>query len=96
MASMGAFFRWDTFITPTVVKTFYWLNIVLLIVIALFGLMTSLAFMQWSPSLGLLYLLITVIGVLIGIIVVRIFAEMVLIFFKMHDHLDAMRKRMEQ
>ena len=47
-------FQWDRFITPTIIKTFYWLAIALMILFGISGIFSGLAAMAirnpyWNP-----------------------------------------------
>ena len=42
-------FQWDRFITPTIIKTFYWLVIALICLFGLSGIFSGLALMAISP-----------------------------------------------
>ena len=50
-------FQWDRFITPTIIKTFYWLVIALIALFGLSGVFSGLAAMAISPFAGFLALL---------------------------------------
>ncbi len=90
-------FQWERFITPSVIKVFYWLAVA---IAALSGLQLLLA------GLGLLLNGIFVSGVLlivgavlvtfVGVIFARIAAEFVLIVFRINEHLGAIRSQGEQ
>ena len=86
-------FQWDRFITPTVIKTFYWLVIVLTILFGLSGVFSGLALMAISPFTGFLTILSSFAGVAVGIIFSRIAAEFVLIVFRINEHLGAIREQ---
>ena len=78
-------FQWDRFITPTIIKTFYWL------VIGLIGVFSSLAAMAISPFGGFILLLSSIAGVVVGVVFSRIVAEFILIVFRINEHLGAIR-----
>ena len=81
-------FQWDRVITPTIIKTCYWL------VIGLFGIsgiFSSLAAMAISPFGGFILLLSSIAGVVVGVVFSRIAAEFVLIVFRINEHLGAIR-----
>ena len=60
-------FQWDRFITPTIIKTFYWLVIALIVLFGLSGIFRSLAAMAISPFGGFVLLLASIASVLVGI-----------------------------
>ncbi len=84
-------FQWDRFITPTIIKTFYWLVIVLIALAGLSGIFSGLAMMAISPFGGFLMLLSSIVGAGVGIIFSRIIAEFILIVFRINEHLGAIR-----
>ncbi len=84
-------FQWDRFITPTVIKTFYWLVIALIVLAALSGIFSGLAMMAVSPFGGFLMLLSSIVGAAVGVVFSRIVAEFILIVFRINEHLGAIR-----
>jgi hypothetical protein len=86
-------FQWDRFITPTIIKIFYWLAVGISILMGLSGIFTSLAAMVINPFAGFIGILISLVGVAAGVIFARIVAEFVLIVFRINEHLGAIRDR---
>ena len=84
-------FQWDRFITPTVIKTFYWLVIALIVLAGVSGVFSGLAAMAISPFGGFLVLLSSIVGAAVGIVFSRIVAEFILIVFRINEHLGAIR-----
>jgi predicted membrane metal-binding protein len=84
-------FQWDRFITPTIIKTFYWLVIALVILFGISGIFSGLAAMAISPFGGFILVLSSLASVVVGIIFARIGAEFVLIVFRINEHLGAIR-----
>ena len=84
-------FQWDRFITPTIIKTFYWLVIVLMILVGVSGVFSGLAAMAVSPFGGFMVVLSSLVGTVVGIILSRIAAEFILIVFRINEHLGAIR-----
>ena len=84
-------FQWDRFITPTVIKSFYWLVIALIVLTGVSGIFSGLAAMAISPFGGFLVLLSSIIGAAVGIVFSRIVAELILIVFRINEHLGAIR-----
>ena len=84
-------FQWDRFITPTIIKIFYWLAIVLSVLYGLSGIFTGLAAMAINPFGGVIIVLSSLAGILVGIIFARIAAEFILIVFRINEHLGAIR-----
>jgi predicted membrane metal-binding protein len=84
-------FQWDRFITPTIIKTFYWLVMVLIVLSGISGIFTGLAAMAISPFGGFIVVLSSLAGIVVGIIFSRIGAEFILIVFRINEHLGAIR-----
>ena len=84
-------FQWDRFITPTIIKSFYWLVIVLTVLFGISGIFSGLAAMAISPFGGFILVLSSIAGVVVGIVFSRIVAEFVLIVFRINEHLGAIR-----
>jgi predicted membrane metal-binding protein len=84
-------FQWDRFITPTIIKTFYWLVIALIGLFGIAGIFSGLAAMAISPFGGFIQLLSSIASVVVGVIFSRIAAEFVLIVFRINEHLGAIR-----
>jgi predicted membrane metal-binding protein len=84
-------FQWDRFITPTIIKSFYWLVIALTILFGISGIFSGLASMAISPFGGFIQVLSSIAGVIVGVVFSRIVAEFVLIVFRINEHLGAIR-----
>ncbi len=93
MFELRDLFQWERFITPSIIKVFYWLAVGMSILFGLSGVFSGLTLMLVSPLGGLFLVVVSLIGVLIGVIVARIAAEFVLIMFRINEHLGAIRNR---
>jgi predicted membrane metal-binding protein len=91
MFEFGDLFQWDRFITPTIIKTFYWLVIALITLFGISGIFSGLAAMAISPFGGFIVLLSSIAGVVVGVVFSRIAAEFILIVFRINEHLGAIR-----
>jgi|SRR3954465_1290835 hypothetical protein len=91
MSDFRDLFQWDRFITPTIIKSFYWLVIALVILFGISGIFSGLAAMAISPFGGFIQVLSSFAGVMVGIVFSRIIAEFVLIVFRINEHLGAIR-----
>jgi hypothetical protein len=69
------------FITPTIIKTFYWLVLALIGLFGVSGIFSGLAAMAISPFAGFILLLSSIAGVFVGIVFSRIAAEFILTCF---------------
>ena len=95
MFSFSDLFQWERFITPSIIKLFFWLAIALVVLFGLSGIASALALIKASPGAGILMLLVALLGIGFGVIFARIFAEFVLIVFRINEHLGALRQRGE-
>ena len=93
MFGLGDLFQWERFVTPTVIKVFYWLAVVVSILLGLAGVVSSLTTMAYNPFVGLIFLIVSVLGTALGIVMSRIGAEFVLIVFRINEHLGAIRNQ---
>src|SRR5271166_1308639 len=93
MLGLGDLFQWERFVTPTVIKVFYWLAVVISILLGFAGAVSSLTTMAYNPFVGMIFLIASVLGAAMGIVVSRIAAEFVLIVFRINEHLGAIRNQ---
>jgi Domain of unknown function (DUF4282) len=93
MLDLRDLFQWERFITPSIIKVFYWLAVGMSVLFGLFYLFAGLWMMAVNPFAGLLMMVGSVVGVLIGILTARIIAEFILITFRINEHLGAIRNR---
>jgi hypothetical protein len=93
MFYIGDLFQWDRFITPSIIKVFYWLAVIIAVLLGLIGLVSALTQMMINPITGLISLITSFAVMFIGIIFARISAEFVLIVFRINEHLGAIRNR---
>ena len=95
MFNFSDLFQCERFITPSIIKIFYWLAIGLTVLFGLSGLLSAIGTMMISPGVGIVMLIGSVLGVVIGVIFARIAAEFILIVFRINEHLGAIRNRGE-
>jgi uncharacterized protein DUF4282 len=93
MFGLGDLFQWERFVTPTVIKVFYWLAVVLSILLGFVGVISSLMTIGYNPLVGIIFLIVSIVGAFMGVIVARIIAEFVLIVFRINEHLGAIRNQ---
>jgi uncharacterized membrane protein len=93
MLDLRDLFQWERFITPSIIKVFYWLAVGLSVLFGLSNLFAGLWMMAANPVGGLLMMVGSLFGVLIGILTARIVAEFILITFRINEHLGAIRNR---
>jgi hypothetical protein len=93
MFELRDLFQWERFITPSIIKIFYWLMVVVSLLFGVAGILGGLAQMFISPFSGLITVIGSLIAIFIGIISARIVSEYVLIMFRINEHLGAIRNR---
>jgi len=95
MFDFNDLFQWERFITPSIIKVFYWLAVAVSVVFGLSGIGQGLMLLFSRPIAGLIAVIIAVLGMIIGIVFARIAAEFILIVFRISEHLGAIRQRGE-
>ncbi len=95
MFDLRDLFQWERFITPSIIKIFYWLMLALAVLSGLQFVFGGLGVMRVSPIGGLIMMVVGVLVALIGMIFARIAAEFVLIVFRINEHLGAIRNQGE-
>ena len=86
-------FQWRRFVSHTLVRVLYLLIIVISVLVGLAGVVSSLALTAISPFRGLVFLVTSLLGTLISVILARIFAELLLVLFSISEHLGAIRNQ---
>jgi hypothetical protein len=95
MFSFRDLFQWERFVTPSIIKLFFWLAVAIIILFGLSGIASALQMMTTSAGVGFFMLLGSLLGVTIGVLFARIVSEFVLIVFRINEHLGAIRNRGE-
>jgi len=93
MLDLRDLFQWERFITPSIIKVFYWLAVGLSVLFGLSNIFAGLYLMLVNPFGGLFMIVASLVGVLMGILLARIASEFVLITFRINEHLGAIRNR---
>ena len=93
MFSLDDLCQWERFITPSIIKLFYWLAVGIAALLGLSGIASAIGLMAGNPFLGFVLLIASVVGFVVGVIFARIVAEFILIVFRINEHLGAIRNR---
>jgi hypothetical protein len=88
-------FQWERFVTPSIIKVFYWLALAIAVLGGLRGLLEGLMMLSRDLVGGLFAMVGAVLMTLVGVIFARIGAEFVLIVFRISEHLGAIRNQGE-
>lgn len=93
MLNFSDLFQWERFITPSIIKLFYWLALGITVLFGLSGAFSALGTMVANPGIGFVMLIASLLGIVVGVIFARIVAEFILIVFRINEHLGAIRNR---
>jgi uncharacterized membrane protein len=93
MLGIGDLFQWERFVAPAMIKVFYWLAVVIAVLLGVAGAVSSLYTMAFNPFVGIIFLVTSLLGAFVAVIAARIFAEFVLIVFRINEHLGAIRNQ---
>jgi Domain of unknown function (DUF4282) len=93
MFDLRDLFQWERFITPSIIKPFYLLAVVVTVAAGLSGIISGLGALVLNPISGLIVVVTSFIGMLTGVILLRIVSEFVLITFRINEHLGAIRNQ---
>ena len=88
-------FQWERFITPSIIRIFFWLAFFLALVAGVYGVLAGLQLLPFNPLAAFLLAVGSITGACLAILSARLVAEFVLIAFRMNDHLGALRSRAE-
>jgi hypothetical protein len=95
MFDMRDLFQWERFITPSIIKVFYWLAVVMAVIAGLQAVLGGLGLMIANPIAGVFAMIAGILLAFIGVIFARIGAEFILIVFRINEHLGAIRSQGE-
>ena len=93
MLNFKDLFQWERFITPSIIKLFFWLAVIIAGLFALCCIASGIRLVTLDPFRGFLMLLGSAVGLVTGVVAARIVAEFVLIVFRINEHLGAIRNR---
>ncbi|MCZ7658238.1 MAG: DUF4282 domain-containing protein [Xanthobacteraceae bacterium] len=93
MFYIGDLFQWERFITPSIIRLFYWLMVLIVLLSGLSGLFTAIGLVRVSLLGGAVTGLVSLLGMLFGILFARIATEFILMIFRINEHLAAIRNR---
>ncbi|HWV51903.1 DUF4282 domain-containing protein [Pseudorhodoplanes sp.] len=93
MIDFAELLQWDRYITPSVIRVFYWLCLAMVVMTGLSLILTALGMMAVNFLAGLLLLIAAMIFILAGIVFVRIACELVMVIFRINEHLGAIREQ---
>ncbi len=95
MPNLQDFLTFDRYLTPSIIRIFYLLQVALIGLFGLVNVLAAFAAMAYSVLTGLAWLLSAVIGTAVGLLAARIITEIVMVVFQNNENLTAIRARAE-
>lgn len=93
---MMRLFKFDSLITPSIIKFVFYIGIVFSVLGALVVIGSGLSMMSYQPMMGLGTIIGGLVMILLGILVSRIYTEMILVFFMIRDELAWQREQRQR
>lgn len=96
---MGKFINFETMITPTIIKILFWVGVGVSGLSALSVLISGLSqiFSRWGNGfLGFMSVIFSIVIFLVGILLSRIYCELLIVLFKMHESLTSINSKMKE
>jgi uncharacterized protein DUF4282 len=84
---MGDFLRCETMITPCVIQAIFWIAVVILIIAGIVQIVGSDGGIAVRTGLA---------TIIIGPLLARIYCEIVILFFRINDHLRAIQQNTQR
>ena len=84
---MGDFLKFEMMITPLVIQAIFWIAVVILVILGVVQIVAS------EGGVGIATGLATII---LGPLLARIYCEIVIVFFRINDHLRAIQHNTER
>ncbi|MBI3435924.1 MAG: DUF4282 domain-containing protein [Proteobacteria bacterium] len=95
MFNLGDLFQWERFVTPSIIRVFYGLAVIAILLEGLSSAGAGFAGFQLNPVRGLVTMVASIVGMLAAIMLTRILAEFILVTFRINEHLGAFRDRLD-
>ncbi|HLH12807.1 MAG TPA: DUF4282 domain-containing protein [Methylovirgula sp.] len=95
MPNIQEFLTFDRYLTPSIIRAFYLLQVALILLIGLINVLAAFVAMAYSLPTGIAWLFCSLIGTAVGIVAARVVTEVVMILFQNNEHLAAIRARAE-
>lgn len=83
---MGKFLSFDKMITPIFIKIAFWLGVVLSLISGVGTLISGMV----ASNFGFIQIILGLLIILVGPIVVRVYCELLIVLFKMHESMQQM------
>lgn len=95
MPKLSDFLNFEHYLTPSLFRIFYLLQLLLIVLFTITNIFAALAAMLGSFLFGFIWLVGTLIGAVAAVIAARIFTEIIMVLFQNNEHLAAIRARAE-
>jgi len=84
-------FFFDAMVTPKVITFVYWILLAGIALGGLLGIVSAFGMMRFEPMAGIGTLVLVPIGVIVAALVARMYCEIMIVLFKMHECLNDIR-----
>ena len=88
MGALSGLLSFEKLITPTIIKIVYFIGIVVLAIVGVVGFFVSLFGGSFLSALG------TLVGAVVGILLTRIYCELLMVMFGIYDRAGEIRDRL--
>ena len=83
---MGKFLSFDKMITPIFIKIAFWIGVVFSLIAGVGSLISGMV----ASNFGFMQIMLGLLIILVGPIVVRVYCELLIVLFKMHESMQKM------
>lgn len=95
MPSLRDFLTFERYLTPSIIRVLYLLAAALILIFGIVNILAAFAAMAYSLFTGVAWLICAIVGTAVGLLAVRVLAEIVLVLFQNNEHLAALRTHVE-
>lgn len=95
MSQLRDFLNFEHYLTPSLFRIFYLLQLALIAIFAISNIFAALATMFSSFLFGFVWLAGALVGAVAAAIAARVFTEIIMVLFQNNEHLAAIRPRVE-
>jgi hypothetical protein len=95
MPSLRDFLTFDHYLTPSIIRAFYLLQVALIVAFGIINILGGFVVMAYSLLAGIAWVICSIFGTAAGLLAARVITEIVMILFKNNEHLAALRAHVE-
>jgi hypothetical protein len=96
MPSLRDFLMFDHYLTPSIIRAFYLLQVALIVAFGIINILAAFLAMAYSLLPGVAWLICSIFATAAGLLAARVITEIVMILFKNNEHLAALREHVEK